>query len=658
MQSNGGEASREKCKHSAAVMAVFMPCMNAANGRANVAIAIPNAKKDAAPIGNALPAGFVPPPRTIADIAAILDAEKPDAAVIAKLKQQADADSGKQGGAQFYYDRAFSRSLLGRYADAVADGEKAVFIARSSSDEMFLHRIQTSLAQQKQLAGDMKGTIAAYQQIIKETGAPNMVAWQINAYQQLLQVYLQAGDISQADNFLNRSAAIITEARTSGIPQWREAYNVRGHSWEGSYESSRGAVFESRGNYRDAEQSYAKAADYKMSSLADITNPRYTSPPPREQVLQNVDSDRLSAARMKEKQGRLAEAEVAMRALLLSRLKAQGKYHPLVPRFIMALSSVLIDEGRYEEAEKLTRVAIDVQRTLGIGDDTQTSALMLSQLGAVLTFQRKDKEAGATYAQLDQAIAKWEPARRDALLQNGSRIAALLASGQIDAGLAAAEAMVKRQSSRLGEKNFDTAAAHGTLGVAYMKAGRDQDAIREFRTAIPVLMAASRENADDDDSSVNAGRTQQLQMIVEKYIELAARTSNNTSAAAETFALADSIRGQSVQNALEASSARSAVKDPALVDLVRKEQDLSKQINAQLGALYNALSSEVREESVIKATIASLDKLRADRDKARAEINTKFPAYADLVSPKPPSVDQIKATLADGEAMLSFSFGR
>ena len=65
------------------------------------------------------------------------------------------------------------------------------------------------------------------------------------------------------------------------------------------------------------------------------------------------------------------------------------------------------------------------------------------------------------------------------------------------------------------------------------------------------------------------------------------------------------------------------IEDPALVDLVRKEQDLSKQINAQLGALNNALSSEVREDNVIKATSASLDKLRADRDNgAAADLNT------------------------------------
>ena len=207
----------------------------------------------------------------------------------------------------------------------------------------------------------------------------------------------------------------------------------------------------------------------------------------------------------------------------------------------MGLASVLIDEGRYQEAEKLTRVALDVQRTIGIGDDTQTSAQMLSQLGAVLTFQRKDKDASDAYAQLDQAIVKWEPARRDALLQNGSRIAALLASGQIEAGVAAAEALVKRQSGRLGEKNFDTAAARGTLGVAYMKAGRDPDAVREFRRRQSrCLMAAARENADDDDASVNAARSgERLQAIVEVLYRRAVKrgAGGKDDAAIETFAL-------------------------------------------------------------------------------------------------------------------------
>jgi CHAT domain-containing protein len=115
-----------------------------------------------------------------------------------------------------------------------------------------------------------------------------------------------------------------------------------------------------------------------------------------------------------------------------------------------------------------------------------------------------------------------------------------------------------------------------------------------------------------------------------------------------------------VQQALTASGARASIKDPVLAELVRNEQDLSKQVSAQLGLLNNilALPSAQRDEKGVRGVNASIEKLRSDRDKARAEISKRFPSYADLVDPKPPSLAQIKATLADGEAMLSFYFGR
>lgn len=91
---------------------------------------------------------------------------------------------------------------------------------------------------------------------------------------------------------------------------------------------------------------------------------------------------------------------------------------------------------------------------------------------------------------------------------------------------------------------------------------------------------------------------------------------------------------------------------------MRKEQDLGKQINAQLGALNNALASNTRDESVVSATKASIDKLRVDRSKAREDIAKRFPSYAELIDPKPPTVDQIREALVPGEAMLSFYFGR
>jgi CHAT domain-containing protein len=187
------------------------------------------------------------------------------------------------------------------------------------------------------------------------------------------------------------------------------------------------------------------------------------------------------------------------------------------------------------------------------------------------------------------------------------------------------------------------------------------DAIREFQAAIPIMMAATRDNADDDDTTVVAARSQRLQTTVENYISLLARArSKSHEFAVETFGLADAVRGRSVQQALAASSARMTVKDPALAELARTEQDLGKQISGQLGMLNNvlALPSGDRDENVVRAINAAIEKLRADRTKARQDINRRFPSYADLIDPKPPSVEQIKSTLRPGEALISFYFGR
>ena len=64
--------------------------------------------------------------------------------------------------------------------------------------------------------------------------------------------------------------------------------------------------------------------------------------------------------------------------------------------------------------------------------------------------------------------------------------------------------------------------------------------------------------------------------------------------------------------------------------------------------LNNTLSMPAaeRDEAGIRAINTALVQLRADRKKARDDINRRFPAYADLVDPKPPTVDQIAAATA------------
>jgi CHAT domain-containing protein/tetratricopeptide (TPR) repeat protein len=657
----GSEANLASCraKASPSVRACVLAALNSANGRANVAIDLP--KEVITPVmsaANTLPAGFVAPPRTITDITAILDSEKPNADRLQQLKAAADkplaAGISRAQLAQFYYDRGYARAQLGRLAESISDADKAVETGRGASDMDSLGRYSQFAGIQYSAVGNPKRGFDIFARQIREAKG-----YEFGGFRQMSGFLIQMGDIAQADAYLRRNQTLITEARTSGHPAWRDSYAKFGQSWESEVEFNRALLFEARGQFREAEASYRLAEQRRRASIKGVLST--PNPPPETQVLQMADYLLLSLARMKARQGRLAEAEADARRALLARLKDQGKYNPTTPRYVMGLADILVEEGRYADAEKLARVSLDINRVVGVPDDSIVTVQWLSQLGGILNLQRKGPEAIAVYSQIDKAIAGWEQPRRMVFELNGSRIASLYDSGQIDAGIAAAELLVKQQIVKVGDGHFDTASARGTLAVGLMKAGKDAEAIREFKIAMPIMMAASRENADDEDTTVVAARSQHLQGIVEAYFTMLAREKNpGVDVGVETFSLADAIRGRSVQQALAASSARTVAKDPALADLVRKEQDLSKQVNAQLGTLNNVLtlSSAERDDKGVQAINASINALRAGRTKARLEIDHRFPAYADLVSPKPPSVDEIKATLVDGEAMLSFYFGQ
>ena len=50
-----------------------------------------------------------------------------------------------------------------------------------------------------------------------------------------------------------------------------------------------------------------------------------------------------------------SQAEADARRALLGVLKNQGKYNPQTPKFIIGLAAILVEQGRYEDAEKLKR---------------------------------------------------------------------------------------------------------------------------------------------------------------------------------------------------------------------------------------------------------------------------------------------------------------
>jgi CHAT domain-containing protein len=652
------EAVREQCGAP-----LVRPCVMRAEQKQAAGTPAPAAPKPETAQGTSaqVPTVFVAPPRTITDITSVLDREKPDPEKIEKRKAAAEAVaptnvSGTEL-AQFYYDRGNARALLSRNTEALADGLKALEVAQGRSQLRQLTRIRQFIGLQYRALGDTKNALAAFDSIVRTADQPGNRGALINAMANMVRTLVTTGDLNQASAYGARIQQRVEEARGSPNPNWRSAYAIYGHSWESDTDSIRGVLFEARGQYREAEAAFRRAEAFRRASLKDL--PKFAFPPPPEQIIQSADAMLLSVARNESRQGRQSEAEADARRALLGILKAQGKYAPATPGFIIGLAGILVEQGRYRDAEKLGRSALEVQRTLGIADESPQSVMILSGLGNILVAQGRMKEATAVYDQLDRAVANWPAGRREALALNSSRIAALYAAGQIDAGIAAAEALVKRQAARTGPDSVDAAAAHGTLALGYAKAKRDADAAREFRIAIPVLLASSSDS-DDDDPSLVAARRQRVAQMVESFIGVLARSPDQSSdVAAESFGLADAVRSHSVEQALAASSARVVAHDPALAELVRNEQDAAKQIAAQLGALNNllALPSDQRDEQTVRGTMATIDQLRAARKAAQQEFKKRFPAYADLIDPKPPTLDDMSTALRPNEALLSFYFG-
>jgi CHAT domain-containing protein/tetratricopeptide (TPR) repeat protein len=600
--------------------------------------------------------GFVAPPRSVADIAAILDQEKPDPARVARLQARASAEpaAGLNDGAlaAFYFDRALARSELGRGLEAVADAQKSVELRRKLSRNVFTQQQFIAAQYTGGFLSDPKPALALLMEMEK---AHPTSGWTdqalLNIYRHIVTHLVSLGDFEAAKAYLDKSDAFFQAKRNGPKAALVDS------SFEADLEFARAWYLGGLGRYAEAEASYAKSEAARRDSMEKSVN--WPDTPPRASFLRAIDGTVVRLGRVKALQGRVAEAEADVRRALLSQLGRGGRYHPVTLTFVSRLAEVLIQQGRYPEAERLARIAVETLRTIGFAEDSWTFVAPLNQLATTLYLQGRWSEAAEIQAALDKATAGWEPDGRDFVRLTPARIYTLYNTGQLVAGVDQARKMIAYRKRRFGDSHPNYAISRGILAEGLARLGRDAAALEEFRAAIPVLASQSRA-AEDDDSSTVAARHLQVRNIVEAYIGLLARGPASADTAAATFALADTVRGRSVGTAVAAASARVASNDSVLSALTRREQDLRKQMGASLGTLNNLLSlpASGRDEASVAQLRDQIARLGREHEAARLEIGVRFPDYAELIDPKPATVEQTRNALRTGETFLSFYFGR
>ena len=239
----------------------------------------------------------------------------------------------------------------------------------------------------------------------------------------------------------------------------------------------------------------------------------------------------------------------------------------------------------------------------------------------------------------------------------------LYASGQIEAGIAAAEqALLKKQICRVGEKHFDTASARGTLAVGLMKAGTRC----RCDPRIP--------DGDPDPDGVGArerrrrrhhgGRGAQPPAEHRRGLYQRCSTDRNSAGdvAVETFASPTPFaavrcsrrwRRRARAHARQGSGAgRAGAQGAGPGEAGQRAARHAEQCAV-------ARRRDERDEKGVQAINASINALRAERDKLRARRSpSDFRPMPIWSIPSRLRSSRSRRPCKTGEALLSFYFGR
>lgn len=597
------------------------------------------------------------PPRTITDITTILDQEKPDSERFARLKAGADAQppagTDRRALARFYQQRAEDRAALGRMREAVPDIQQAIGIGREEHMKATLPGFYAQLALFENWSGNLDQSLAA-----------GRAAWELIPADETRPIIFQTrrlmginliglAHLGEAEQAMNQNEQLLTQL-LSAKPRWEAGQAgamARAHVRFGN-----AAVAEAQGRFADAAADYREAEHWYRTGLSRIASD--TSAVTRYSLEQACEWMVARRARALARQGQLAEAESEVRRAITNWLRKGGKYNLNTARILGVFTLILIEQGRYDEAEPLARTVIEIYDALGTEQDSLVYAGSLNRLAGIHGLRGDWRNAAAAYDRLDAAVKSWSAARKEDELFDATRIFTMYRVDRINEGMAMASALAARRREVLGETHVETALARGMLAMGLALTGDGAAARRTFGAAAPVLLASLRDDKYDDDDAVSATtREQRVQSVIEAYIELLAQS--GIEQAGRAFELAEGIRGRSVQKALAASAARASLRNPALAELARREQDLAKQVSAEIGVLNNALAQppERRDSDSIEALRARIDSLRSDRTAARAEIARRFADYAALTDPRPPGLAEVQSVLQPDEAFVSLYLG-
>jgi CHAT domain-containing protein len=595
------------------------------------AMSIEEAKKVTAAFSGA---SFVPPPRTITDIEAMLDQQARATPEVA-LRDRADAQppntTDRTALARFYFNRGRANRDSRRGID---DLIKALEYWRPGGS-LTRYEILNELAKVEVKVGNYSRHLEYRKKAIE--AVPNSNGeWLLRIYSDSTFHLANSGELRAAEAALAELSTLYYQSLRWTQPHF--ASHAR-------FAQAQVAVLNAKGKYAEAQALCRRAIEAESAST----------------YAQDFWVDfRWQCARGLILQGQLLEAEHEIRTALLGTLAAYPRYSRPTAFMLSNLGWVLLQQGRYQESERIARAAIATYEKIGQPPDSRNLVFYRRALAIALEGQGRDQEALAEYEAVQAGLSGEPESLEKLVIGNFYYAEVLLRTGQAARALEPLGGALERSTQLVGEAHPNTATIRSFMARVYAAKGDTPRALREFREATALLLARSP-GVDDEATSPRHAERRFIGTLT-SYISLLAdirgtplEREAGIDATAEAFRLADVARGRSVQRAVNASAARTAAANPALADLVRREQDARKQINALNALLANLLSrpSDQLDPKSVADLRGRIDVLGRALAALTTQIEKEFPAYAELINPRPVTVDEARAMLRPGEALIA-----
>lgn len=363
-------------------------------------------------------------------------------------------------------------------------------------------------------------------------------------------------------------------------------------------------------------------------------------------------------------QGRFSEAQPMYHRALEAQERITGTAHASYATMLLNLAYNMSDEGKDEEAVPMMRRALDIFRAK-FGDDNPETAWAYTSLGSTLgALGRHKEEAEMTAKALDirrRLLGEDHPLTAVAYGNVGDA----LVRGDAEHGDKVAEPYYRQALAILlrttGESHIDAAHAYSRLASNLVRQGRAAEAEQASAKAVAILRRLSEQAAAGGNaftlSALDRQQADPSRSIYTTYMNAAFALMSETPDAAGQSAIQgraflaaqDAISSASGRAVLQ-TAARGAAKTPQMAEAVRQEQDLAARANMLDKNLLRALSD--RKPVEVTRLRGELDAVQAELADVSALIDRKYPAYRELVSPRPISLAETQKALRPGEALL------